>query len=193
LKNFDATLTNPSRTKTKSLSLSHDQAAKLTNTTPYFNLKIFDDSDESAGDENEKNDGEQHSTNVNRSSTRDDDEREIVPISRSHSLDDISRRSSIYSRPNHNHSARDVLTRRHALDTGGVNHLRNYMRHRKNSIVQRVIGYNYDDHSTAGGLYIRVGIGSKTRREEKDTIDAFHFRFSFLFGHGDSFRFSDFE
>jgi hypothetical protein len=60
--------------------------------------------------------------------------------------------------------ARDVLNRRHALDPGAAQNLRSYVRHRKDSIVQRVIGYNYDDHSTAGGLYIRVGIGSKTKK-----------------------------
>ncbi|CAF2765394.1 unnamed protein product [Rotaria sp. Silwood2] len=37
--------------------------------------------------------------------------------------------------------------------------LKNDAHHRKNPIFQRVIGYNYDDYSTAGGLYIRVGIG----------------------------------
>ena len=75
-------------------------------------------------------------------------------------MDDLSLRSAFHGR-GHVHETRNVLTRRHALDPGGVHNLRSYMRHRKDSIVQRVIGYNYDDHSTAGGLYIRVGIGSK--------------------------------
>lgn len=29
-----------------------------------------------------------------------------------------------------------------------------------------MIGYNYDDHSTAGGLYIRVGIGSELNNHD---------------------------
>lgn len=79
---------------------------------------------------------------------------------RSHSLDNLSTRSVTDARKRIVRT-RSVLNRRHALDLGGVHHLRSYVRHRKNSIVQRVMGYNYDDHSTAGGLYIRVGIGSK--------------------------------
>ncbi|CAF1471933.1 unnamed protein product, partial [Didymodactylos carnosus] len=55
--------------------------------------------------------------------------------------------------------SRNTDDRRSALDTGGINNLRAYIRHRKDSIVQHVIGYNYDDKSTAGGLYIRVGTG----------------------------------
>ncbi len=58
------------------------------------------------------------------------------------------------------------MTRRHALDSIEQHHLRTYIRRRKNSIVQHVIGYNYDDHSTAGGLYTRVGIGSKLNKKK---------------------------
>jgi hypothetical protein len=36
---------------------------------------------------------------------------------------------------------------------------------RRDSIVEHVIGYNYDDNSTVGGLYIRVGIGSKLNKK----------------------------
>jgi hypothetical protein len=79
---------------------------------------------------------------------------------KSQSLDNLSTKSSVIMR-RHVDTTRDVATRRHALDPGGAHNLRSYVRHRKDSIVQRVIGYNYDDHSTAGGLYIRVGIGSK--------------------------------
>ena len=63
--------------------------------------------------------------------------------------------SSLMARP------RNVLMRRQVLDPTGTHTLRNYVSHRKDTIVQRIIGYNYDDHSTAGGLYIRVGTGSK--------------------------------
>ena len=58
-------------------------------------------------------------------------------------------------------SRRDTLFRRHALDVSDTQNLKSYVRYRRDSIVQHVIGYNYDDHSTAGGLYTRVGIGSK--------------------------------
>jgi hypothetical protein len=59
----------------------------------------------------------------------------------------------------------DSFTRRHALDSTETHHLKTYIRRRKNSIVQHVIGYNYDDDSTAGGLYTRVGIGSKLNKK----------------------------
>ncbi len=100
--------------------------------TPQFNLQLFDDSDEE--------------TNSIKSTINKDND------SDSQSLDDLS---ILMGRPI------NVLVRRQTLDPSGTNTLRNCVRHRKDTIVQRVIGYNYDDHSTAGGLYIRVGIGSK--------------------------------
>ncbi|CAF1043903.1 unnamed protein product [Rotaria sp. Silwood1] len=57
-------------------------------------------------------------------------------------------------------TARDILTRRRALDSTEKQDLIAYVRHRRNSIFQHVIGYNYDDNSITGGLYTRVGIGS---------------------------------
>ncbi|CAF1599151.1 unnamed protein product [Rotaria magnacalcarata] len=56
-------------------------------------------------------------------------------------------------------TTRDILTRRRALDVTGKHDLQAYVRHRRSSIVQHVIGYNYDDNSIVGGLYTRVGIG----------------------------------
>jgi hypothetical protein len=100
--------------------------------TPQFNLQLFDDSDDE--------------TNSIKSTINKDND------SDSQSLDDLS---ILMGRPI------NVLVRRQTLDPSGTNTLRNCVRHRKDTIVQRVIGYNYDDHSTAGGLYIRVGIGSK--------------------------------
>ena len=93
----------------------------------------------------------------------DDDEEEVLTDcrERSNSLDNVSFRST--PKKVSIDLTRDVLTRRHALDSTESHHLRSYVRHRKNSIVQHVIGYNYDDNSTAGGLYTRVGIGSKPR------------------------------
>lgn len=120
-------------------------------------MQLFDDSDDLASDTNENSD-----EISSRPHEKNEDEHESVFLSRSHSLGDLSMKSSVHLRKN-NDKDRDVLTRRHALDPSGAHNLRNYVRHRKDSIVQRVIGYNYDDHSTAGGLYIRVGIGSKRK------------------------------
>jgi hypothetical protein len=141
--------------------------------TPYFNLQLFDDSDEFQSDDNdnEKKSNERLGTSsIKRTHEEedddDDDNDEHVSLRhtrpKSHSLDDLSTKSSIIMR-RHVDTTRDALRRRPALDLGGAHNLRTYVRHRKDSIVQRVIGYNYDDHSTAGGLYIRVGIGSKIK------------------------------
>ncbi len=61
-------------------------------------------------------------------------------------------------------TTRSVSNRRHALAPTEKQDLRTYMRRRRNSIVQHVIGYNYDDNSSVGGLYTRVGIGSKLNK-----------------------------
>jgi hypothetical protein len=61
-------------------------------------------------------------------------------------------------------TTRDILTRRRALDPIEEHDLKTYVHRRRNSIVQHVIGYNYDDNSIVGGLYTRVGIGSKLKK-----------------------------
>jgi hypothetical protein len=141
--------------------LSNEQAPESPS-TPYFNLQLFDDSDEFHSEDNGNvNNKERRGTSSTKGSDDDDDNESLRHSrSKSQSLGNLSTKSSTIMRKSVD-TRRDVLTRRHALDAGGVHNLRNYVRHRKNSIVQRVIGYNYDDHSTAGGLYIRVGIGSK--------------------------------
>jgi hypothetical protein len=156
--------------------LFNDQTSNLPQ-TPYFNLQLFDDSDEFQSDDNDNTNGRHGTSSTKRTGDDDDDDDDDddedddnnnnnnnnVSLRhtryKSHSLDNLSTKSSVIMR-RHVHPTRDVLTRRPALDPGGVHNLRNYVRHRKDSIVQRVIGYNYDDQSTAGGLYIRVGIGS---------------------------------
>jgi hypothetical protein len=146
--------------------ISNESAANLPS-TPYFNLQLFDDSDEFQSDDNDdEKPNERRGTNLTKGTQEDDDDNDSRSLChtrpKSQSLDNISTKSSVTMRK-HVATARDVLTRRHALDPGAIHNLRSYVRHRKDSIVQRVIGYNYDDHSTAGGLYIRVGIGSKMK------------------------------
>ncbi|CAF1128552.1 unnamed protein product [Rotaria sordida] len=51
----------------------------------------------------------------------------------------------------------NIFMRRQIIDHTLKNDVHHH--HQKDPIVQRVIGYNYDDYSTASGLYIRVGIG----------------------------------
>jgi hypothetical protein len=124
------------------------EANQESSTTPCINLQLFDVYEE---DKLDDNDNEQPEITANKQST---DNKNTRP----NSLDNLSRRSSVMD------TARDVLTRRHALDPIEQKDLRTYMRRRKNSIVQHVIGYNYDDNSSVGGLYTRVGIGSKLNR-----------------------------
>ncbi len=155
-------------TRTKFISqLSNGQTPTLPS-TPMFNLQLFDDSDEFQSDDNEDKPQRRGTTSSRRTEDDDDEEEEedasMHPLGgRSQSLEGLSTRSSIAVRKRVD-TTRDFANRRHALDPGAANNLRSYVRHRKDSIVQRVIGYNYDDHSTAGGLYIRVGIGSKGKR-----------------------------
>ncbi|CAF0789140.1 unnamed protein product [Rotaria sp. Silwood1] len=130
---------------------------------PSFNLQLFDDSDEFQSENNDdENNHEQNETSSFKpvqDDDDDDDDKSFRPTNRkSQSLEDLSSKSSDVLRKRYDRT-RSALSRRLALDPGGVHNLRTYVRHRKDSIVQRVMGYNYDDHSTAGGLYIRVGIG----------------------------------
>ncbi|CAF3436928.1 unnamed protein product [Rotaria socialis] len=149
----------------KQKEVSPNQHITQTTAVPSFNLQLFDDSDEfqSENNDDDEHTNEHHEANVvKQSHNRDDedyDDKSLRPLSeKSRSLDNLSMKSSAEMRKRYTR-ARSVLNRRHALDPGGVHNLRSYVRHRKDSIVQRVMGYNYDDNSTAGGLYIRVGIG----------------------------------
>lgn len=98
-----------------------------------------------------------------RSHVIDDNEISSLPDvhDQSNKSENLSRRSSHKPTVDTN---RDTSYRRHALDPSETKRLRIYGRNRRDSIVQHVIGYNYDDHSTAGGLYTRVGIGSELNR-----------------------------
>ncbi|CAF1300975.1 unnamed protein product, partial [Didymodactylos carnosus] len=116
----------------------------IAKTTPYFDLKLFDDVKLDETQENNLSLSDQH--------TDDDDNGGELEKS----LEDVS---SPIKQTVHYQRSRNTDDRRLALDKGGISNLRAYIRHRKDSIVQRVIGYNYDDKSTAGGLYIRVGTG----------------------------------
>lgn len=152
----------------KNFSPSLYEQVPSISTTPHFNLQLFDDSDEFQSEDNQNEISKERQRKQSTDDDDDDDEEEKEEMRhsthlgrthfRSQSLDDLSVKSSGGMR-RRSTVTRDVTTRRHALDPGDVHNLRSYVRHRKNSIVQRVIGYNYDDHSTAGGLYIRVGIG----------------------------------
>ncbi|CAF1052153.1 unnamed protein product [Didymodactylos carnosus] len=122
-----------------------DALKPIAETTSHQDLKLFDDLelDETHGNNHSLID--QHANDGDNASDLEQ------------SLEDVSlpiKRTVSYQR------SRTTDDRRSALDTGGINNLRAYIRHRKDSIVQHVIGYNYDDKSTAGGLYIRVGAGS---------------------------------
>jgi hypothetical protein len=173
--------------KNRQIPPSSNEGRPSLPSTPFFNLQLFDDSDEFESGDIDKKMKTNERRGANSTKQSQDDEESLVHIpSKSQSLDNLSTNSSVTMRKSID-VRRDVTTRRHALDPGAVKNLQSYVRRRKNSIAQRVIGYNYDDHSTAGGLYIRVGIGSNVKLMKRNFID--RIIFSFLFGHGYSFWF----
>ena len=133
------------------------EAHRNSSLTPYINLPLFETFQENPL---EDNDNERSEINPNRQSIDNDDTCHLYDYrAKSNSSNNVSHRSSVID------ATRDILTRRHALDSTEKQDLRVYMFHRRNSIVEHVIGYNYDDNSTVGGLYTRVGIGSKFHKE----------------------------
>ena len=129
--------------------------------TPEINLPLSNDSDNDSLDDN--ND-EQTDPNVNKPLTETSDMFTFPNrYGISNSTDNVFDQTSVV-RPSMD-ATRNISTRRRALDPTGKQSLRTYVRHRTSSIVQHVIGYNYDDNSTVGGLYTRVGIGSELKKE----------------------------
>lgn len=125
-------------------------------TTSHINVKISDDlhKDRLSVDDNmqaETNSDESSPENEETPGFSDDQ----LKLNSSNELVD----RSLIERPSTD-ATRDILTRRHALGLTEKHNLKAYVRHRRNSIVEHVIGYNYDDNSIVGGLYTRVGIGS---------------------------------
>ncbi|CAF1024461.1 unnamed protein product [Rotaria sp. Silwood1] len=141
-------------TQKKVVSTSSETSPKSLN-TPHINSNLLDD----LGKDNwDNNDDVRLETNSIKTLTETEEmlnvrDRRIE----SNSSDNLSDRSS--TEKSSLNTARDILARRHALDSIEKHDLRVYVRQRRNSIVQHVIGYNYDDNSLVGGLYTRVGIG----------------------------------
>ncbi|CAF1228293.1 unnamed protein product, partial [Rotaria sordida] len=140
--------------RNKFISTSSEANQKLS-ITSYINLHLFDEPEK---DELDDNDNEQSKINDNKLST---DNNDTFSFRNHHnklnSLDNLSHRSLVTQSPTD--TTRDIFTRRRALDPNEQHNLKTYIHHRKNTIVQHVIGYNYDDNSIVGGLYTRVGIG----------------------------------
>ncbi|CAF1249196.1 unnamed protein product [Adineta steineri] len=118
------------------------QTIRKASSTSYINSQLLD--------ENEKHHAKQSTGNGNMLTIPDD-------YTKSTSLGNLSHVSS--TTKTSIDMTRDVLIRRRALDPAETQDLRVYVHHRKNSIVQNAIGYNYDDKSIVGGLYTRIGIG----------------------------------
>jgi hypothetical protein len=125
------------------------EANRISSTTTCINFQLFDEPEK---DQLDDNDNEHSEINGNH------DHRNQL-----NSLDNPSHGSSV-TKPLTD-TTRDILTRRRALDPIEEHDLKTYVHRRRNSIVQHVIGYNYDDNSIVGGLYTRVGIGSKLNKK----------------------------
>ncbi|CAF1261717.1 unnamed protein product [Rotaria sordida] len=123
--------------------------------TSFINVQLFD---EPKKDQLDDNDNEQSEINGNKLSTDNNDTFSFHDHhSKLNSLDNVSHQSLGTKSPID--TTRDIFTRRRALDPIEQHDLKTYIHHRKNSIVQHVIGYNYDDNFIVSGLYTRVGIG----------------------------------
>jgi len=147
----DVRLAQNKRTSTVS------EASQESSITPCSNLQLFEACDEDQLNDN--NDNEQPEITPNKQS-QDNEHR----VSFHDHRDKPNSSENLAPRLSAMDSTRSVLTRRHALAPTEKQDLRTYMRRRRNSIVQHVIGYNYDDNSSVGGLYTRVGIGSKLNK-----------------------------
>ncbi|CAF4223519.1 unnamed protein product [Rotaria sordida] len=139
--------------------------------TSCINLQLFD---EPKKDQLDDNDNEQSEINDNKLSI---DNNDTFSFCNHHSklnpLDNLSRRSVVIKSPTD--TTRDIFTRRRALDPIKQYDLKTYIHHRKNSIVEHVIGCNYDDNSIVGGLYTRVGIGKTDRHIYHLADSEFHY------------------
>ncbi|CAF4132122.1 unnamed protein product, partial [Rotaria sordida] len=123
--------------------------------TSFINVQLFD---EPKKDQLDDNDNEQSEINGNKLSTDNNDTFSFHDHhSKLNSLDNVSHQSLGTKSPID--TTRDIFTRRRALDPIEQHDLKTYIHHRKNSIVQHIIGYNYDDNFIVSGLYTRVGIG----------------------------------
>jgi hypothetical protein len=150
--------TGASRLAQNKLIPTASEANQESSITPYINLQSSDAYEEDQLDDND-NDTEQPEMTPNKQSTENESRFDFRDHrAKSNYLENLSQRSSAAD------VIRDVLSRRRALDPTEKHDLRTYIRNRKDSIVQHVIGYNYDDHSIVGGLYTRVGIGSKLNK-----------------------------
>ncbi|CAF3701343.1 unnamed protein product [Rotaria sp. Silwood1] len=155
LNSNDTNLTGDVRlTRNKRISTSTGTNRKSSIAT-YTDLQVLHESEEDQLDNNEDNRPEM---NLNEESTDNQD----IPTSDDHrnklnSLENLSYQSLSTKSPTD--MARGVRAQWSTLSAIEQRDLRTYVRRRRDSIVQHVIGYNYDDNSTVGGLYTRIGIG----------------------------------
>jgi hypothetical protein len=130
-------LTNDVHLAGNKLISTSTEANTKASTTTCIDLQVVHESEENQFDNSENKRPEM---NVNELST---DNKDTVIFhnhhSKSNSLENLSHQPSATKSPTD--MTRGVSTRQH------------------------VIGYNYDDNSTVGGLYIRIGIGSKLNRK----------------------------
>ena len=146
--------------RNKLLSTS-TEANRKASTTTCIDLQVVHESEE---DQLDNSEDKRPEMNLNELSTDNKDTLSFHDHrSKSSSLENLSHQPSATKSPID--MTGGVSTRRHALGATKQLDLRPYVRHRRDSIVQQVIGYNYDDNSTVGGLYIRIGIGSKLNKK----------------------------
>jgi hypothetical protein len=148
----DAGLTDDAHLARNKLIPASTEANREASTTSCIDLQVLHESEE---DRLDKNEDEQPEMNFNGIST---DNKDTLGLhghhSKSNSLENLSNQPSATKSPTDMTRGSSIRQRV----------LRHYLRHRRDNIAQHVTGYNYDDNSTVGGLYIRIGIGSKLNK-----------------------------
>ncbi|CAF1294944.1 unnamed protein product [Rotaria sordida] len=155
LNSNDADLTSDIRLTRNKRILTSTGANRKSSIATYSDLQVLHESEEDQLDNNEDNRSEinlnEVSTDNQDISTFDDHRNKL------NSLENLSYQS--LATKSSTDMTRGVRGRQSALSAIGQRDLGTFVRRRRDSIVQHIIGYNYDGNSTVGGLYTRIGIG----------------------------------
>ncbi len=149
----DTGLTDDAHLARNKLIPTSAEANKEASDTSCIDLQVLHESEE---DRLENSEDKQPEMNLNEVPT---DNKDTLTFrdhhSKSNSLENLSHQPSATKSPTDMTGGGSIRQRV----------LRHYLRYRRDRIGQHVIGYNYDDNSTVGGLYIRIGIGSKLNKK----------------------------
>jgi len=154
----DTGLTDDAHLVRNKLIPTSTEANREASTTSCIDLQVLHELEDDRLDNSED---KQPEMNLNGISTDNKDTLSFHDHhSKSNSLENLSHRPSATKSPTDIPRGGSIQQRE----------LRPYVRHRRDSIAQHVTGYNYDDNATVGGLYIRIGIGSKLIKKKYESL-----------------------